>query len=162
MYIYTVQQSSLFGLSGMLPPRYTQASSVGMSLASVLSCVMRAVTKLSFDEERYGAIAFIVVGIIMILLGVVCQVIMWSSDFVKYHMKKAATGDPTSNYGGKKNEDIEMVSSLHDTSKSSDNSAVVAVDDTIELVTATEVEYSGGANESRLSKIKSLYIQVLS
>lgn len=137
---FIVQLSSLFGLSGMLPSRYTQASAVGMSFASITSSLGRAVTKLSFTEERYGAIAFLGFGIIMILIGIVCQVILWSSEFVKYYVKRATVSGVSVSENELPCDDIEMVPT----------DVQVERDDKIELVPEVKFE-----NKTRTAQLKS-------
>ena len=82
------QQSSYYGLAGMLPQRYPQAVMIGESVAAAVVSVNRIITKASTDSERFGAIAFFVVSILFILLCVCCQQFIRASPFVKYHMNQ--------------------------------------------------------------------------
>ena len=83
----TVQQSSYYGLSSMLPPRYSQALLAGESVAGFVVAVNRIFTKLVFSE-RVGAIVFFVVSLLFVWLCVGCFVYIIRSPFVKYHVRK--------------------------------------------------------------------------
>ena len=120
-----VQQSSIFGLSGMLPPHYTQAASAGSSASGVISIACRIVTKASFKEERVGAIAFFVLALLMVGIGVICTLVLRFSKFIKYHVEKAKTSDTTKseNVNQETTNDIEMDSLI-----SMDNSDEFEID----------------------------------
>ena len=83
-----MQQSSLFGLASSLPKAYTQAASGGIAVAGVFTGLMRVFTKAFFHEERDGAIAFFVIALLIILIGIVCQVFLRFSPFVKHQLGK--------------------------------------------------------------------------
>ena len=93
-----VQQSSLYGLAGVLPgPWYTQAIMVGESAAGITVAIIRVITKAAATEERTedivtkertGAIAFFITSLVFILMCVGCQVFLRLSPFVNYHLKK--------------------------------------------------------------------------
>ena len=81
-----MQQSSYYGLSGMLPPRYTQAVMAGESAAGLVVSFNRVVTKLAVAELRSGVIAFFVLSVLFILMCVVCQVYIAKSPFVRHYV----------------------------------------------------------------------------
>ena len=84
----SVQQSSYYGLAGMLPGRNTQAIMVGESVAGLAVSVSRIVTKAATDSLRVGAIAFFVISLLYILFCVSCQLFLRVSPFVHYHMNR--------------------------------------------------------------------------
>ena len=81
-----IQQSSYYGLSGMLPPRYTQAVMAGESAAGLVVSLNRVITKVAVAEMRSGVIAFFVVSVVFILMCVGCQVYIAMSPFVRYYV----------------------------------------------------------------------------
>ena len=81
-----MQQSSYYGLSGMLPPRYTQAVMAGESAAGIVVSFNRVVTKLAVTELRSGVIAFFVLSVLFILMCVGCQVYIARSAFVRHYV----------------------------------------------------------------------------
>ena len=84
-----VQQSSLYGLAGVLPgPWYTQAIMVGESAAGMTVAIIRVITKAAATDLRTGAIAFFIASLVFILICVGCQVFLRLSPFVNYHLKK--------------------------------------------------------------------------
>ena len=82
---HAVQQSTYYGLSSMLPPRYSQALLAGESVAGFVVALNRIFTKLIFNSERIGAIVFFVASLLFVLLCVGCYVYIRKSRFVKYH-----------------------------------------------------------------------------
>jgi solute carrier family 29 (equilibrative nucleoside transporter) protein 4 len=101
-----VQQSSYYGLAGMLPPRYPQAVMVGESVATSIVSITRVITKSSTTSERFGAIAFFVVSVFFILVCVGCQQIIRSSSFVKSHTLQCRQSSEHDKGGG----EMEQVS----------------------------------------------------
>lgn len=83
-----MQQSSYYGLAGMLPQQYPQAVMAGESVAALVVSINRVITKVSTSSERFGAIAFFLVSIVFILVCVCCQQFLRTSPFVKYHVRK--------------------------------------------------------------------------
>ena len=84
----SVQQSSYYGLAGMLPGRNTQAIMVGESVAGLAVSVNRVVTKAATNSLRVGAIAFFVISLLYILFCVLCQLFLRASPFVRYHVSQ--------------------------------------------------------------------------
>ena len=159
-----VQQSSIFGLSGMLPPHYTQASSVGVSLSGIIACVCRIITKASFKEERVGAIAFFVLALLMIGIGVICILVLRFSKFVRYYVEKAKTSDTTKSEETTTNGDIDMESLMGDTDdvvidEPEDNNIIVKVSKLKSNININEYWYTITTIDSK-TKFK-LHIQRL-
>ena len=82
---HTVQQSTYYGLAGMLPRRYPQAVMTGESVAGLVVSINRIITKAAFQSERFGAIAFFVISLLFILVCVGCHCFIRMSPFVRYH-----------------------------------------------------------------------------
>ncbi|XP_051877459.1 equilibrative nucleoside transporter 4 isoform X5 [Pristis pectinata] len=59
----TVQQSSFYGYTGMLPKRYTQGVMTGESTAGVIISLSRIFTKLLLPDERKNTIIFFFISI---------------------------------------------------------------------------------------------------
>ena len=85
-----VQQSSYYGLAGLLPLRYMRAIMVGETVAGMAVYFIRVITKASTESLRTGAIVFFVVSILYIMFCVACQAFLWKSSFVRYHVGKAS------------------------------------------------------------------------
>lgn len=98
-----VQQSTYYGLSGMLPQRYPQAVMAGESVATTIVSITRIITKVSIDNERFGAIAFFVVSLVFILVCVGCHQLIRTSPFVQYHVRQCSRGKR----GGEEEEEEE-------------------------------------------------------
>ena len=64
----SVQQSSFYGYSGMLPPRYVQAVMVGESLSGVLVSINRIVTKFNSPNLQLNTLFFFMTSCILLLL----------------------------------------------------------------------------------------------
>lgn len=84
----SVQQSSYYGLAGMMPKKYTQAVMVGESIAGLVVSINRIFTKAATDSLRLGAITFFVMSLLYILFCVLCQLFLRMSPFVKYHVSQ--------------------------------------------------------------------------
>lgn len=72
----------------MLPERYTQSMMLGESVAGTVVAINRIITKASATSERAGAIIFFVISILYMIFCVGCQVFLFKSSFVRYHVKK--------------------------------------------------------------------------
>ena len=75
----------------------------------------RIATKASFKEERVGAIAFFVLALLMVGIGVICTLVLRFSKFVRYYVEKAKTSDVTKSGETTTNGDIDMESLMDDT-----------------------------------------------
>ena len=89
----TVQQSSYYGLSSMLPRRYTQAVMAGESVAGVIEIGLRIVTKAFFQSVRAGAILFFSISLCFIVFCIFCQVYVKRSAIVVFYTKKCRDDD---------------------------------------------------------------------
>ena len=96
----------------MLPKEYTQGTAGGVAVAGVITCIGRIITKASFNEERVGAIAFFVLALIMVIVGGLCQVILYHSKFVRYYIEKGKISKTDSEEDNNKEstDGIEMIS----------------------------------------------------
>ncbi|XP_060140885.1 equilibrative nucleoside transporter 4 isoform X1 [Globicephala melas] len=81
----TVQQSSFYGYTGMLPKRYTQGVMTGESTAGVMVSLSRILTKLLLPDERAGTLIFFLVSAGLELLCFLLHLLVRGSRFVLYH-----------------------------------------------------------------------------
>ncbi|XP_033695890.1 equilibrative nucleoside transporter 4 isoform X6 [Tursiops truncatus] len=81
----TVQQSSFYGYTGMLPKRYTQGVMTGESTAGVMVSLSRILTKLLLPDERAGTLIFFLVSAGLELLCFLLHLVVRGSRFVLYH-----------------------------------------------------------------------------
>lgn len=88
----TVQQSSFYGYTGMLPKRYTQGVMTGESTAGVVVSLSRIVTRLLLRGERAGTLTFFLVSAGLELLCFLLHLLVRRSRFVRHHMVRPRDG----------------------------------------------------------------------
>ena len=81
-----VQQSTLYGVSGMLPERFTQCLMFGEAAAGSIVAINRIITKASSGSERTGTLIFFSISLFFIIFCVGLQFVLWKSPFVKYYL----------------------------------------------------------------------------
>ncbi|XP_045680585.1 equilibrative nucleoside transporter 4 isoform X3 [Phyllostomus hastatus] len=81
----TVQQSSFYGYTGMLPKRYTQGVMTGESTAGVMVSLSRILTKLLLPDEQAGTLIFFLVSAGLELLCLLLHLLVRRSRFVRQH-----------------------------------------------------------------------------
>ncbi|KAH6943505.1 hypothetical protein HPB50_022200 [Hyalomma asiaticum] len=72
----TVQQSSFYGYTSMLPSRYTQAVMTGESAAGVLVSANRILTKALLRDERLNTLLFFLVSVTVVMLCFVIHLVL--------------------------------------------------------------------------------------
>ncbi|XP_070205208.1 equilibrative nucleoside transporter 4-like isoform X2 [Littorina saxatilis] len=82
----TVQQSSFYGYTSMLPKRYTQAVMTGESLAGVLVSTNRILTKALLRDERLNTVIFFGVSIATLVACFVVFHVSRRSNFVTFYV----------------------------------------------------------------------------
>ncbi|KAM5229148.1 equilibrative nucleoside transporter 4 [Ctenodactylus gundi] len=90
----TVQQSSFYGYTGMLPKRYTQGVMTGESTAGVMISLSRILTKLLLPDERAGTLIFFLVSVGLELLCFVLHALVRRSRFVLYYTARPRDSRP--------------------------------------------------------------------
>ncbi|XP_070273158.1 equilibrative nucleoside transporter 4 isoform X3 [Myotis yumanensis] len=88
----TVQQSSFYGYTGMLPKRYTQGVMTGESTAGVMVSLSRIVTKLLLRGERASTLIFFLVSAGLELLCFLLHLLVRRSRFVRHHTVRPRDG----------------------------------------------------------------------
>uniref|UniRef100_A0A4W3JJC0 Equilibrative nucleoside transporter 4 n=1 Tax=Callorhinchus milii TaxID=7868 RepID=A0A4W3JJC0_CALMI len=81
----TVQQSSFYGYTGMLPKRYTQGVMTGESTAGVIISLSRILTKLLLPDEKKNTIIFLFISIGIETMCFVLHPLAKRTRFVRYH-----------------------------------------------------------------------------
>ncbi|XP_060029210.1 equilibrative nucleoside transporter 4 isoform X2 [Erinaceus europaeus] len=89
----TVQQSSFYGYTGMLPQRYTQGVMTGESTAGVVVSLSRILTKLLLPE-RAGTLLFFLLAAALELLCLLLHLLLRRSRFVRFHTARAPARHP--------------------------------------------------------------------
>ncbi|XP_069889199.1 equilibrative nucleoside transporter 4 [Dipodomys merriami] len=84
----TVQQSSFYGYTGLLPKRYTQGVMTGESTAGVMISLSRILTKLLLSDERASTLIFFLVSVGLELLCFLLHLLVRRSRFVLYHTSR--------------------------------------------------------------------------
>ncbi|XP_015593950.1 equilibrative nucleoside transporter 4 [Cephus cinctus] len=100
----TVQQSSFYGYTSMLPSRYTQAVMTGESAAGFWVSVNRILTKSLVDDERGNTSMFFVLSIMTIVMCFVLHQVVRNTDFVQFYItlcqeRNRITLEPTEDVG---------------------------------------------------------------
>ncbi|XP_016117273.1 equilibrative nucleoside transporter 4-like [Sinocyclocheilus grahami] len=85
----TVQQSSFYGYTGMLPKRYTQGVMTGESTAGVIVSLSRIFTKLLVEDEKSNTIIFFLFSVSIETLCFLLHVVVRRTHFVRYHTDRA-------------------------------------------------------------------------
>ncbi|XP_076238806.1 equilibrative nucleoside transporter 3 [Calliopsis andreniformis] len=100
----TVQQSSFYGYTSMLPSRYTQAVMTGESIAGLWVSTNRIVTKSLLDDERGNTSMFFILSNLTILMCFVLHQVVRKTDFVQFYItlcqeRNRITLEPTEDVG---------------------------------------------------------------
>ncbi|XP_015786955.1 equilibrative nucleoside transporter 4 [Tetranychus urticae] len=82
----TIQQSSFYGYTSMLPTRYTQAVMTGESAAGLIVSINRIVTKLVFSDERVNTLLFFGLSIVLIGCCIFIHNYLQKTAFVRYYL----------------------------------------------------------------------------
>ncbi|XP_048408784.1 equilibrative nucleoside transporter 4 isoform X3 [Stegostoma tigrinum] len=88
----TVQQSSFYGYTGMLPKRYTQGVMTGESTAGVIISLSRIFTKFLVSDERKNTIAFFFISIGMESMCFILHLLVKRTQFVRYYTSHSSRG----------------------------------------------------------------------
>ncbi|XP_039284355.1 equilibrative nucleoside transporter 4 [Nilaparvata lugens] len=100
----TVQQSSFYGYTSMLPSRYTQAVMAGESGAGLLVSINRILTKLLLDDGRLNTLIFFSISAVLVSLCFALHQAVQKTDFVQFYLtlcreSKKITLEPTEDAG---------------------------------------------------------------
>ncbi|XP_046663169.1 equilibrative nucleoside transporter 4 [Homalodisca vitripennis] len=100
----TVQQSSFYGYTSMLPSRYTQAVMAGESGAGFLVSANRILTKMLMDDQRANTLIFFAVSVGMVALCFCLHQAVRRTDFVQFYLtlcreSRKITLEPTEDAG---------------------------------------------------------------
>ncbi|XP_069066083.1 equilibrative nucleoside transporter 4 isoform X1 [Pleurodeles waltl] len=90
----TVQQSSFYGYTGMLPKRYTQGVMTGESTAGVIISLSRIFTKMLLPDEKANTIIFFFISIGIELKCFILHLLVRRTHFVRYYTARAREGAP--------------------------------------------------------------------
>ncbi|XP_017773860.1 PREDICTED: equilibrative nucleoside transporter 4 [Nicrophorus vespilloides] len=82
----TVQQSSFYGYTSMLPAKYTQALMVGESVSGVFTSIVRVVTKLLITEIVGSTVYFFLISIISVACCFIGYHAIRKSDFIQFYI----------------------------------------------------------------------------
>ncbi|KAK4813556.1 hypothetical protein QYF61_009599 [Mycteria americana] len=90
----TVQQSSFYGYTGLLPKRYTQGVMTGESTAGVIISLSRIFTKLLLSDEKENTVIFFFISIGMELTCFILHLLVKRTRFVRYYTTCSRKGLP--------------------------------------------------------------------
>ncbi|XP_068246521.1 equilibrative nucleoside transporter 4 [Palaemon carinicauda] len=89
----TVQQSSFYGYTSMLPKRYTQAVMTGESTAGLIISGNRIVTKLLLDDQRTNTMIFFVISIVFVFICLITHVAVQKTTFIQFYLNLCRTSE---------------------------------------------------------------------
>ncbi|XP_018577817.1 equilibrative nucleoside transporter 4 [Anoplophora glabripennis] len=101
----TVQQSSFYGYTSMLPPKYTQAVMVGESTSGVFTSMVRVLTRFFIKELRGSTIYFFTVSVSSVTTCFATYHLIRRTDFIQFYIalceraKTRITLEPTEDAG---------------------------------------------------------------
>ncbi|KAK9502529.1 hypothetical protein O3M35_011298 [Rhynocoris fuscipes] len=100
----TVQQSSFYGYTSMLPSRYTQAVMAGESAAGLFVSLNRMLTKLLLSDGRINTMVFFIGSVLIVGICFGIHQIVRQTDFVQFYLTlckeaKKITLEPTEDAG---------------------------------------------------------------
>nr|XP_046915901.1 equilibrative nucleoside transporter 4-like [Dermatophagoides farinae] len=95
----SVQQSTFYGYTSMLPKRYVQAVMIGESAAGVFVSFNRIITKILYPtESEFNTVLFFSISIIVIsICAIVHVVLLPRSNFIRYHLYLCRDNDNPNN-----------------------------------------------------------------
>ncbi|XP_057272832.1 equilibrative nucleoside transporter 4 isoform X1 [Pezoporus wallicus] len=96
----TVQQSSFYGYTGLLPKRYTQGVMTGESTAGVIISLSRIFTKLLLSDEKENTVIFFFISIGMELTCFILHLLVKRTRFVRYYTSCSRKGLPEARGAG--------------------------------------------------------------
>ncbi|KAK6173971.1 hypothetical protein SNE40_017335 [Patella caerulea] len=110
----TVQQSSFYGFTSMLPARYTQAVMTGESAAGLIISINRIITKALLNDQRINTIIFFIISISILWVCFIVFHIIRRTEFVRFYVslcENAAIADDQRGItkGGGCTEEVSLV-----------------------------------------------------
>lgn len=84
----TIQQSSFYGYTSMLPHRYTQAVMTGESAAGLVISSNRILTKALLHSQKVNTIIFFTMSMSIVCLCFIMFHVVRRSDFVRYYISQ--------------------------------------------------------------------------
>ncbi|XP_065204229.1 equilibrative nucleoside transporter 4 isoform X2 [Planococcus citri] len=82
----TIQQSSFYGYTSMLPSRYTQAVMAGESAAGFLVSVNRILTKFLLSNQQFNTLLFFGISSVGVAVCFILHQIVERSDFIQFYL----------------------------------------------------------------------------
>lgn len=125
----TVQQSSFYGYTSMLPTRYTQAVMVGESASGVFTSFVRVLTRFLIPEIRGSTIYFFTVSVSSVATCFVLYHLIRRTEFIQFYVtlcetaKTKITLEPTEDAGLMENNDVQFgILSINNSNQSAGDS----------------------------------------
>ncbi|KAI0234365.1 Equilibrative nucleoside transporter 4 [Lamellibrachia satsuma] len=84
----TVQQSSFYGFTSMLPSRYTQAVMTGESAAGLIVSINRILTKALVQDMHTSTITFFVLGVVCVSICFFVFHVSRRTEFTRYYVSR--------------------------------------------------------------------------
>jgi len=86
----SVYQSGMFGLAGMLPPKYTQAIMAGQSMGAIIVALLYIIFLEVMPSNNASGLAFFQVSVACILCCLCCCYKLRAQPLVEFYMKASA------------------------------------------------------------------------
>ncbi|XP_067084936.1 equilibrative nucleoside transporter 2-like isoform X1 [Osmerus mordax] len=84
-----VLQGSLFGLVGLLPPRYSTLFMSGQGLAGIFSALAMLLSIFSNADKETAALGYFITPCVATLLTLLCYLILPHLEFAQFYLKKS-------------------------------------------------------------------------
>ncbi|RWS25941.1 equilibrative nucleoside transporter 4-like protein [Leptotrombidium deliense] len=91
----TIQQSSFYGYTSMLPSRYTQAVMTGESAAGLIVSINRILTKLILDDKQINTLLFFGISIAIVACCIITHNLLQRTTFVKFYINMCSLSTST-------------------------------------------------------------------
>ncbi|XP_074597583.1 equilibrative nucleoside transporter 3 [Brevipalpus obovatus] len=141
----TLQQSSFYGYTSMLPKKYTHAVMTGESAAGLIVSINRILTKLMLPEEQINTLLFFSLSIVLIAICIVIHNALQRTNFVKFHIERCSRR--STHYNSK------ILRNLHKSETTRDSSCQGLED--ITLVDYLESDYRTGPADNNFVPLDS-------
>ncbi|ESP02363.1 hypothetical protein LOTGIDRAFT_138509 [Lottia gigantea] len=167
----TVQQSSFYGFTSMLPSRYTQAVMTGESAAGLIISMNRIITKSLLNDQRINTIIFFIISISILWVCFIVFHIIRRTEFVRFYVSLCeSAGVPEDQRGitkgGGCTEEVSLrygvliiQSPTSPTSRSADSSTSGNSENTVREITRSNEErvmFQGQSYKVHVPKVSSI------
>jgi equilibrative nucleoside transporter 1/2/3 len=82
-----IVQNTIFGLAGMLPPKYMGAVMLGNGLSGITCNLINCITLAAFPNDLFlGSIVYFVIAACMLIVCLFCKLVLRQNEFSQYYI----------------------------------------------------------------------------